>query len=113
MSSNGPEIHDRDWAAGGYRGRRQAPPTPSFPPGAFTPDPARPPLAVGSVGPGGQISVDVGGERAPWERALDACKNVIVIVTCLVLLYTIWRGYVAVAALGDALEQVGSTFGGQ
>lgn len=108
---NGPDGQQRDaWAEGGYRGRRQAPVTPSFPPGAFTPDPVRPVLAVG---PGGQISVDVGGERAPWERALDACKNVIVIVTCLVLLYTIWRGYVAVAALGDALEQVGSTFGGQ
>jgi hypothetical protein len=41
----------------------------------------------------------------PWERALNIVKNIIVILTCLAILYTLWRGYVAVAAIGDALQE--------
>jgi hypothetical protein len=50
--------------------------------------------------------------RSDWERALDAVKNVVVIVTCLAILYTLYKGYQAVDALGDALSELGRTWGG-
>lgn len=46
-----------------------------------------------------------------WERALSSVKDVIVIVTCLAVLYTLWRGYVLAAELGAALQNLSSTFG--
>lgn len=49
----------------------------------------------------------------PWERALDLIKNVMVIVTCAAVLYSLWRAYVAIDALGDALSQLVGSFGGQ
>lgn len=47
-----------------------------------------------------------------WERALDLIKNIVVILTCLVILYVVYRGYVAVSALQDGLEQLRDSFGG-
>lgn len=47
-----------------------------------------------------------------WERALDLIKNIVVIVTCLVILYVVYRGYVALSALQDGLEQLRDSFGG-
>ena len=40
-----------------------------------------------------------------WERAVDLIKNVVVIVTCMVILYTLWTVYTALSDLGDRLSQ--------
>jgi hypothetical protein len=38
-----------------------------------------------------------------FERALDIVKNVLVILTCLAILYSLWNVYSALAQLGDQL----------
>ena len=48
---------------------------------------------------------------AAWNLALSLIKNVLVILTCLLFWYLVWRGYVALAALQDALRDVADTFG--
>ena len=58
-----------------------------------------------------QVEVQQDG-LVPWERALTIIKNVLVIITCLVILYIAWRGYVALSALQDGLRDVQDTFGG-
>jgi hypothetical protein len=58
----------------------------------------------------GKLAVDPDDKLIPWERALSLVKNVVVIATCGVVLYTIWRGYVALGALGDALDQLQSSW---
>lgn len=45
-------------------------------------------------------------ERSTLERVLEVAMRVIVIITCLVILYVIWRGYLALSALGDAVQQI-------
>lgn len=57
------------------------------------------------------VHVDVQDGRPVWQSVLSSIKDVIVIVTCLVILYTVWRGYVALAALGDELQKLQGTFG--
>lgn len=47
----------------------------------------------------------------PWERALDMIKNVMVIVTCAVVLYGAWRLYLAVGVLQAALEDLQRMWG--
>ena len=42
----------------------------------------------------------------PYERALDMIKNVVVIVTCLVVLYAMWSVYSALAEVSQRLEQL-------
>ena len=42
-----------------------------------------------------------------WERALQIVKNVVVIVTCMVILYAIGQGYMVLQDLSDQLRQVG------
>lgn len=42
-----------------------------------------------------------------WERALQIVKNVVVIVTCMVILFVIGKGYLMLQDLGDQLRQVG------
>lgn len=41
-----------------------------------------------------------------WERALDLIKNVVVVVTCLVILYSVWTVYRALGELAVRLEQL-------
>jgi hypothetical protein len=41
-----------------------------------------------------------------WVKAVDVVKNVVVIVTCLAVLYTLWTGYRALAEIGRGLEQI-------
>lgn len=48
----------------------------------------------------------VAGGRSTLERVLEVAMRVIVIITCLVILYVIWRGYLALSALGDAVQQI-------
>jgi hypothetical protein len=45
-------------------------------------------------------------ERSLPEIMLEVVMRVIVIITCLVILFVIWRGYVALSALGDSLQQL-------
>lgn len=63
--------------------------------------PAAPVPSVGGFETDSPIETDA---LVPWERALDMIKNVVVILTCAVLLYTLWWAYNAVAELGDALR---------
>lgn len=42
-----------------------------------------------------------------WERALQIVKNVVVIVTCMVILFVIGEAYLMLQDLGDQLRQVG------
>lgn len=48
----------------------------------------------------------------PWERALTIIKNLFVVATCIVILYTAYVAYHALAEVGDSLQQVNDTFGG-
>ncbi len=58
------------------------------------------------------VTVDVQDGRPMWQSVLSSIKDVIVIVTCLAILYTMYRGYVALQAVGDALEQMRAGLGG-
>ncbi len=41
------------------------------------------------------------------ERILSVTKNFVVIVTCLAILYTLWRVYGAMAEFGAELQRLG------
>lgn len=88
-----------------YRGRRRsnspAFPVPSGPGGGV----------VALAGPDGPAPrpvppVDPDDKLVPYERAVDLIKNVIVIVTCTVVLYAIWSVYNALAEVSQRLEQL-------
>lgn len=49
----------------------------------------------------------VAGTPGPAQQALTIVKNVVVIVTCLAVLYTLYAGYSALQELGDTMRQVG------
>lgn len=57
------------------------------------------------------VHVDVQDGRPMWQSVLSSIKDVIVIVTCLAILYTMWRGYVALQTLGEELSKLQGAFG--
>lgn len=44
--------------------------------------------------------------RYTWEIVLDAIKNIVVIVTCLAVLYTLYVAYSALDSIGDQLSSI-------
>lgn len=44
--------------------------------------------------------------RYTWEIVLDAIKNIVVIVTCLMILYALHVAYSALSELGDSLSSI-------
>lgn len=46
-----------------------------------------------------------------FERVLNVIKNFIVIITCLVILYVVFQGYMALHELTNRLHELNSTFG--
>ena len=83
-----------------YEGQRRAPHTPAYPlvERFATPDGPAPKPSVPPVDPDDRL--------VPYERGLDLIKNVVVVVTCLVLLYTLWVVYSAVAEFGEQLQRL-------
>ncbi len=67
--------------------------------------------AGGTMAPGDTLHVDVQDGRPMWQSVLSSIKDVIVIVTCLAILYTMWRGYVALQTLGEELSKLQGAFG--
>jgi hypothetical protein len=57
-------------------------------------------------------STDDSGRRGTGERVLDVVTKVIVIITCIVLLYTIYTVNSALSEFGDRMQEISSTFGG-
>lgn len=52
-------------------------------------------------------------ERPPWngfDTFLRRTRDVLVIITCLVLLYAAWRGWVLIGALQDAMKEIGAAW---
>lgn len=47
-----------------------------------------------------------------FRTVLEVVMRVVVIVTCVVILYTIWRGYVALDALKNSLQDLGNNLTG-
>lgn len=50
-------------------------------------------------------------EQPVWVTALSTIQNVVVIVTCVAVLYTIVRGWLALHQLGEAWQQISQTWG--
>jgi hypothetical protein len=66
-----------------------------------------------SYPPPAPVPVEVVEDRlTPWARAVSFLKDLIVIVTCSVILYTIYNAYVAIGELQDRLQNISDTFGG-
>lgn len=58
-----------------------------------------------------QVEVKEDG-LVPWERALNLIKNVLVILTCVVILYVVYRAHVALSVLQENLRELGDSLGG-
>jgi hypothetical protein len=78
--------------------------TPAFP--VVPAPPVNRPHTQITADPGSTVMMDFDNRPATWERAIDVVKNVVVIVTCLAVLYTLWAGYQALAELGRGLQQI-------
>ena len=50
-------------------------------------------------------------ERSWPERILETVKNVVVIITCVIVVYSILKAYVAIENLRDALQATLAGFG--
>lgn len=90
-----------------------------YEPRGFTPTPAAPvyPVAV-SPAPVPTPAMPAADAPAPnsdypttFERVLAAVAYTMTIITCLALLYAMWRTYLFLDTLGDALRQLGEQWG--
>jgi hypothetical protein len=55
------------------------------------------------------LPVDIGEHAVTmFERILTVVKNIIVIITCAVILFAVYNAYAALQRLGEGLSQIGS-----